>query len=300
MPGLLRDSLQAAGVAACRSLAVQEPVSYRLLANLLNNSTSNSCAARIIQPERIGLYSEIAAQLAGYVKSPYQESGPLLLVDVGAGTLDVSTVILHSAGGGDVCSFHFCEVALRGAYRLFQHRVKAVARVLPGQARDGSLAALDPSTPIPNRLTDYLLTNGAVPPHVRLAFQQAEEEFAEGCRSICRNNIVAFKNACQAVHANGRQYNPFRKNLPFILSGGGSRLDFYQEVLGDGFEQSLIPYTPWEQESSRRSALDQGLKRIAFDLPRNFVSSGVTLQDFDRLSVAYGLAYGADNLMRMR
>jgi hypothetical protein len=131
--------------------------------------------------------------------------------------------------------------------------------------------------------------------HVESAFQEVNKEFVAACRSVCLRNIVAFKSACQDVHASGRAYNPFRKNLPVILSGGGSRLDFYNQVLGDEFEQSLVPHTPWELDSSRRRSLDHGLRRITFDLPRNFVSSDVTLQDFDRLSVAYG----AENLMRI-
>ena len=220
-------------------------------------------------------------------------------MDVGAGTLDVSTLILHAADGDDVCSFHFCEVAMKGAYRLFQHRIKELTKIVPGQVRDGSPAGLDQSVPIPNQLADYLLKKGLASPRLQSAFQRANDEFAAECHSVCLRNIVAFKNACQEVHAYGNQYNPFSKNLPFILSGGGSRLDFYQQVLGDAFEQSLVSYTPWEPESSRRTALDQGLKRITFDLPRNFVSAGVTLSDFDRLSVAYGLAYGAENLMRI-
>lgn len=298
-PGSLRDSLLAAGTAACKSLAGNKPISHRALADALNGCTVADITKPVIERERIGLYPEIAAQLAGYVKSPYHETGPLLLVDVGAGTLDVSTLILHTAEGDDVCSFHFCEVALMGAYRLFQHRIRELTGVIPGQVRDASPADCDPSIPIPNRLADYLLPNASVAPHVKSAFQKINEEFAAACRSVCLRNIVAFKSACQEVHANGRAYNPFRKNLPFILSGGGSRLDFYHQVLGDGFEQSLVPYTPWELDSSRRTSLGQGLRRITFDLPRNFVSSGVTLQDFDRLSVAYGLAYGAENLMRI-
>lgn len=299
VPGSLRDSLLAAGTAACKSLAGNKPISHRALADALNGRSVADGTKPLVEPERIGLYPEIAAQLAGYVKSPYHETGPLLLVDVGAGTLDVSTLILHTAEGDDVCSFHFCEVALMGAYRLFQHRIKELTRIIPGQMRDFSPADLDPSIPIPNRLADYLLPNASVVPKVKSAFQKINEEFASACRSVCLRNIIAFKSACQDVHASGRAYNPFRKNLPFILSGGGSRLDFYHQVLGDGFEQSLVPYTPWDLESSRRTSLGQGLRRITFDLPRNFVSSGVTLQDFDRLSVAYGLAYGAENLMRI-
>lgn len=100
------------------------------------------------------------------------------------------------------------------------------------------------------------------------------------------------------MHAHGRNYHPFRKALPFILSGGGSRLRFYRELLGTDFEQSLISFTPWEFESSRRRSLGQGLQRVSFELPRD-LTGDVAAADFDRLSVAHGLAYGADNLMKI-
>ena len=80
LPGLLRDSLLAAGAAACATLAIKEPVSYRVLTELLSRPNLVDGSKSVIQPVRIGLYPEIAAQLAGYVKSPYHEKGPLLLV----------------------------------------------------------------------------------------------------------------------------------------------------------------------------------------------------------------------------
>jgi hypothetical protein len=72
------------------------------------------------------VYPEIAAQLAGYVHSPFRKDGNLLLVDVGAGTLDVSTIILHENGGERVVSFHVCDVKNLGALRLYEQRLQSL------------------------------------------------------------------------------------------------------------------------------------------------------------------------------
>ena len=298
-PGSLLDAYTAAAKAACRSLAVKEPISLSLIRNLLSQELSTENSENVIQPERVSFYPEIAAQLAGYVKSPFHRVGPLLLVDVVAGTLDVSTLILHNYGQEDICSFHFCEVILKGAVYLFQSRLEVLNKSVPGRLRYESSAEMaDPSFPIPEDLSDYLKRGEHATDHLKRLVRDNDRGFIEECRAVCRKNIVAFKAACQDVHAHGRNYHPFRKALPFILSGGGSRLRFYRELLGMDFEQSLISFTPWEFESSRRRSLGQGLQRVSFELPRDLMGD-VAAADFDRLSVAHGLAYGADNLMKI-
>jgi hypothetical protein len=62
---------------------------------------------------------------------------------------------------------------------------------------------------------------------------------------------------------------------------------------------SLTPLTSWEHERYRRRSLNQGLRRIHFAQPRNFVAGGVGVEDFDRLSVAHGLSMGAETLMKI-
>lgn len=247
--------------------------------------------------DRIALYPEIAAQLAGYVNSPYRCPGPLLLIDVGAGTLDVSTIILHSAEGENVCSFHFCEVAHLGAYRLFEQRMQALAALSPNSVNGADLREHDPSKPIPEKFTDYLSSPLAAP-ELRRAFNNVSASFAERCRDICLSNIVHFRNCLRRTH-NRPGYDPFPRHLNYILSGGGSRLQFYADVLGEKLETRLVQFTTWMPEAHRRRSLSQGMKRIHFPMPHRFQARGLKTSDFDRLSVAHGLSLGQENLMRI-
>jgi hypothetical protein len=98
----------------------------------LRDSSEIFSSSRLIPSERIELYPEIAAQLAGYINSPYRAQGNLILIDVGAGTLDVSTAILHGNDEEDVMSFHFCEVGPFGALKLLEARMAALEAVAPG------------------------------------------------------------------------------------------------------------------------------------------------------------------------
>ena len=85
-----------------------------------------------IPTSRIGIYPEIAAQLAGYVNSPHRRRGNLLLIDVGAGTLDVSTIILHGDEEQEIVAFHFCEVKNLGVLRLYEKRAHQLEKIENG------------------------------------------------------------------------------------------------------------------------------------------------------------------------
>jgi hypothetical protein len=94
-------------------------------------------------------------------------------------------------------------------------------------------------------------------------------------------------------------FDPWPGQLPFILSGGGSRVKFYSDAFAP-LEQKLAQnFTRWPVDAHTRAALGQGFEMIKFPVPTGFVLGPTLADDFDRLSVAHGLTYGVDDLMKI-
>lgn len=250
-----------------------------------------------IPSTRIQLYPEIAAQLAGYVNSPYRQSGNLLLIDVGAGTLDISTIILHGDRESEVVSFHFCDVAPLGVLRLYQARTAACDQIKPGCVKypvehfqDGSLA-------VPETLSSIVHQSSSA---LQSGFVQVSTEMGEKVVRVALACLTRFRKSQREAHSSAN-FDPWGNNLRFFLTGGGCRSAFFQGQLADGpLEDQLAPYTRWHRESISRKAHREGLRLEPLPLPDNLENFPTVLRlDFDRLSVAYGLAYGGENLMRI-
>lgn len=254
-----------------------------------------------IPPSRVSLYPEIAAQLAGYVNSPHRKRGNLLLIDVGAGTLDVSTIILHEDGDRDVISFHVCEVAPLGVLRLYEARRHALEDVQPGCVKFPVHHFADGSQAVPERLSG-LVHRSAL--DLENAFRHASDRFTEDVLAVAWSCLARFRASQLKVHANPA-FDPWGDNLRFFLSGGGCRSPFYKNQLANGpLEDKLAAnFTRWHPERSRRRSSRQGFILEPLPLPGNLENFPDSLRsDFDRLSVAYGLALGGGeggNLMKI-
>jgi len=252
-----------------------------------------------IPANRLKIYPEIAAQLAGYVNSSYRIGGNLVIIDVGAGTLDVSTLILHGNQEADIVSFHVCEVAPLGAFKLLERRIAALGGVAP-------------SLP-PLRREDYQSGTVAIPDTLQgllgglKASRACEEAFRDASTSFS-GEVVGVAEACASLfrkkqrdaHQNAN-FDPWPGRLRFFFTGGGSRIPFYRRLFVEGyFEQQLVPYTRWQQTPAERRRQGQGLQLEPLPVPQDFKGLPPALvDDFDRLSVAHGLAYGHENLMRI-
>ena len=254
-----------------------------------------------IPRERVGIYPEIAAQLAGYVNSPQRQAGPLLLIDVGAGTLDVSTIILHSNHEQDVVSLHVCEVVPLGVLRLYEHRRNELERIVNGCTEYSLEHFQDGSRPVPERVQD-LIRNPS--PALQKAYAKVSDDFAEEVITVAWCCLARFRACQKQAHVRG-VFEPWGNNLRFFLTGGGGRSMFYSTHLADGpLEDRIVPnFTMWHPERSRRRARNEGLLLERLPVPGNLENFPTTLHsDFDRLSVAYGLSLGdgeGGNLMQI-
>ncbi len=287
--------------AACRALDSHKPLTRGLIRELLaaDPGRDTKGSAPLLGTARVSFYPEIGAQLAGYVSSPHARMGPLMLVDVGAGTLDVSTLILHAQGGEEICSFHFCCVKPLGAFRLHQRRVGRLTPLL--QAHQISLPPeLDPFQPVPGSLRE-LLPSVPNPPRALLAeFSGVDEEFVSECRHCCHERVHRFIRGLREFTSRPAN-DPLarRKSFPYILVGGGSRLQAYRALVGVELESMLNGIARWHLDPYSRLSAGEGFKRADLCVPDGLIAPGVSKPDFDRLSVAHGLSLGQQNLMRI-
>lgn len=94
----------------------------------------------------IGLFPEFVAQINSYIKSPLRQGDLHLLVDVGAGTLDIAVFIAHENEQGDMFPICAKSVTRHGVDYLpseasdkqkFYFEVKALIRTTVESVRDG-------------------------------------------------------------------------------------------------------------------------------------------------------------------
>lgn len=297
--GLLADTYRRIADLAARLASTDLPLTLTSIRSLRAPTVAETMR-RAIPSERIHLYPEIAAQLAGYVNSPYRAQGSLLLIDVGAGTLDVSTIILHGGRAEDIVSFHFCEVGPFGALKLLEARIDALNTVKPG-AVTVPLDAYQSGTVATPEDPAAILGNGrAVPLAFAEAFDTTSAKFADEAIRLAISCASRFRVRQREAHADAA-YDPWPGQLRFFFTGGGSRLGFYRNHFTKGaFEQELTKFTRWENSEAGRRNRQQGLRLEPLPTPGDLEGFPRDLHShFDRLSVAHGLAYGSENLMRI-
>ena len=66
----------------------------------------------------------------------------------------------------------------------------------------------------------------------------------------------------------------------FILSGGGSRAQFYRDLYPDHLEERLLNLTSWHQDRAIRCKHQEGLHRIYFTQPEKFRASAIAATGF--------------------
>ncbi len=229
---------------------------------------------------RIHTFPEAGAQLASIMFSPYKPEGCLLVVDVGAGTLDVSTMRVRADQTAARCVLHCCTVSHLGAHFLDLAR------------RDGW-----PIDEDFENMLDALPNDDGVTPTARDGHTRAPDSFAEDCRGVLLPTVHRYRMRLREAHLNAG-YRPWTNGLPFVLSGGGQRDPFYQDLLQSRLPEWLsTTVSEWHEAVSHGPR--PGLRRQAFPLPPRFGPQALS-ENFDRFSVAHGLSLGVDGLMEFR
>ena len=204
---------------------------------------------------------EFVAQIAGYVQSAQRQRGLHALVDVGGGTLDVVTFIVHERDGEDVFPFLVPEIRALGTQMLYQNRLVEAPEHEKIKLPDELQPVLSTS--------EYAKFTGLPEEHIALR----DSIFWAAVHSTVRRVFH---------HTKRNRYRlseAWTKGLPVFLTGGGGSIEGYIRSVQSGGQYcaSVMNLMPLPKH------------------PRLAEFSGST-SDYQRVSVACGLAQDAFSL----
>lgn len=229
----------------------------------------------------VSVVPEVCAQLQGFMWSARWDwlSRPvMMLVDIGAGTID--SALFHvgtSINKKKRLTFFANRVEQNGVMNLHRSRVDWLLKHLPeGDLHDDARQYLmemekptDRRRPIPELVMEYLPGYTKDP-----ALEDFDSDFfikryrTQVARSI--NDAKIGKRVC---------LNQLQ-NVPLLLCGGGSRMTFYA-VIADA-----INNTPGWHVS---------VEVMRLPVPIDLSATGWHSDEFDRISVAYGLSLSGES-----
>lgn len=223
---------------------------------------------------------EIAAQIYGYVASEHFDpaaANDFMMVDIGAGTVDVSLFhVMQGRGGRWEFVFYTTVVKPMGTINLHRRRLDwwALAIETEYPERDDLWVALeegkavsDIQAGLPVRLEDYFTKAG-------VHFSNPDDHL---------DNIFFKEVFSQVFHegywkaSNGHLNHNELNDIPAYLCGGGSRHAFYEQLTNANEHCSFYS---WMKVDFR-----------TLNKPDNLDAPGLIQHEFDRLSVAYGLSF---------
>ena len=207
---------------------------------------------------------EFVAQMAGYMQSPQRQRGLHALVDVGGGTLDVVTFIVHQVDDDDTFPFLVPQVHALGTHGLIQNRFAGIDAA-------ASLHAVDELAPIASAL-EFAQTTGLAAAHVagRDALFKAElQRVIKGVLDTTKSRRYRLSDA-------------WRTGVRTFFTGGGSRFELYREAV-----------------TTARVPSEKGLQLMPLPAHKNLDGFTGGPDDYQRISVACGLAQDAFTLGRI-
>jgi hypothetical protein len=222
--------------------------------------------AGLEQTIEIGAFPEVAAEVAGYARSEHRREGLHLLVDIGAGTMDVCGFLLNRSEGADQYPLLSSNVKLYGALQLDLARKNAVISAISKQ--HGSLMQ-DGISPICNDLESYVPDCRGI----KTQIIDAQQVFAKGCKTQVRSVLMHLRKNMDPYAA------AWKTGLPVFLCGGGSAVPMYEEIIDD--------LSTWLKENTKATG---GAKRVSLQKPER-LEGRINDADFHRFAVAWGLSW---------
>jgi|GEM_PF-929792 len=228
----------------------------------------------------ISIVPEIAAQIYGYVASDsFDKKAPndFLFVDVGAGTVDTS--LFHvSKGRAKKWDFEFYTSSVKpfGSMNFNRYRLDWWLKALRDSTHSELIKdiisikdATDSQRALPKNVHDY----------ISLCTLKFNDETTNPDKVFFQKNLIpqikgeTFWRAWKEEHLRKEDLC----EIPTYLCGGGMRLSFYKQL-----ETAL-------QHQPNCSWMTMKIRYI--NMPKNLRADTLPPQDYDRLSVAYGLSF---------
>ncbi len=214
--------------------------------------------------EAVNVIPEFVAQIASYINSPQRQSDLHMIIDVGAGTVDVATFNVHEHDGENVFPIFSSEIKPLGTHFLNESRFNLLTLNNPVDWDDFSpiQSALDFSRKYKVDLSSVVDSDNK---HSRQV-----------------SNIIN----CVLHHTHTNRYRLSPKwgtGIRVFFCGGGSNCEAFQQAL---------------KYSSDSPKFKFRITQLPF--PENTEAKKLNEIDFHRVAVAYGLGINAMNLGTIR
>ena len=214
--------------------------------------------SQIIKKDLINTFPGCCAQICGYVHSKQCEDDLHMLIDVGAGTINIATFMVDNAGDVDKkCVLYACAVEPIGVNYLLKRRYENLQ--LPDKE-------INLFKDIPDAYS----------------FSQAHDltekdiKFAD---TLYSGDVARLINKILVLTKS--KYCPDSKcwesGVLTFTYGGGAHLEIVQNII-DSRERKLPPHK---------------IRSIRLNTPDDLMAENLPVDSYDRLSIAYGLSFEA-------
>jgi hypothetical protein len=226
--------------------------------------------AKIIKKDLINTFSGCSAQICGYVHSKDCGDDLHLLIDVGAGTINIATFMVEpgNKSGNEInnenkCTLYACAVEPFGVSYLLKRRYENLQ--LPDEEVNLFKDAPDAYT-----------------------FSQAHDltekdiKFAD---TLYSGDVGRLIN--KVINSTKNQYcsdsNCWESGVPTFTYGGGAHLEIVKNII-HSFENKSPPHK---------------IKSIRLNIPDDLMAENLPDNSYDRLSVAYGLSFEPGEIVKV-
>ncbi len=236
----------------------------RSLAKNNNHKPPTNLYLDKIDYEKVDVFPEIIAEFLGYAKSSMRRDGLHLLIDIGALTIDIAIFNLLQREGEDHYPIFTAEVKKLGAIMLHKARLGS----LPDDICEGIIKKCNLEDFFSIIRNPYNFISKSYHESVR----KAEEEHLKKCSCLI-TRAVAYTKKMRVP-----KDDAWKKGASLFLCGGGSILNCYKKALRDA-ENVLNP---------------MGINKFNLNnlpTPDDIEASELSLNEFHRLGVAYGLSF---------
>lgn len=237
---------------------------------LVKQKKTVDCINHEIHPDNINALPEVISEILGYSKSPLRKEGLYLIIDVGAGTVDIASFILYHYSNTDSYNILEAEVIHFGVIMLHKNRLENVKNIVKNKF-DSLSYSVDGVNPLP-KINDY------IPSHKELNISSIDNKFIKNIEDSIRNVVTKTKNRRDPNSSH------WQDGLPVFLCGGGAGVEVYKEAI-----------------NACSKYLNKNLHISSFDLknipmPEGLYAPGLLLENYHRIAVAYGLSYTIDDV----
>ncbi len=256
---------KAAWIASCELAEITSAGVADIIAQTTDLRLNNSD----IHSDNINVIPEIVAEILGYSRSSARRNGLHILVDIGAGTLDITSVNLHSDNGEDRYPILTGDVKWLGGFELHKHKIDTIRNeVANWLGRFGKNE--DPVQPLPTKNDNYL------PTLVQLGLDDTrslDREFYRKCKSAIHETLHYLR---KRKYPNAPEWTT---GITCFICGGGKNITFYSEA--------VMEVDTWLRDNGRSA----GLIVEELPAPDNLDIGGLKEAEYHRIAVAYGLSF---------